>query len=137
MRKLLVWGLWILFAAIVAAGAFFAWRTLRGQEAPAAGTAVILVCNQTCADRAQCGTTMQSPEVPVILAGSNAPAVEPDQHDLFFPNRAQAEVRETMTVTLEEGDGTRFDHPFSRVEYRNPLNDIVSGWVPDWCIERP
>lgn len=137
MRKFLVYGLWILVALAIIGGGIFAWRTLRGQEEAAPGTAVVLTCNELCAAHGQCGTTMQSPNIPVILAGSNFPVVEPGQHDLFFPNGSQAEVRETIIVTLADVESVPFEHPFARVEFRNPMNDVVTGWVPEWCIEQP
>lgn len=137
MRKLLVYGLWIVVALAIIGGGIYAWRTLRGEDEVPAGTAVTLTCSEVCAAHGQCGTTMQSPNIPVILAGSGFPVVEPGQHDLFFPDRSPAEVRETVIVTLVDVENQPFEHPFTRIEFRNPMNDAVTGWVPEWCIEQP
>lgn len=137
MKKLLVWGLWVIAGLAIVGVAFYAYRNFSGARAASAGTTVMLVCTEECAERAQCGTTVESPKVPVIMAGRAYPVVGRDQHDIYFPNQASAEIRETMAVTLEGTDGRRFDHPFSRIEYLDPTNNLQSGWVPDWCIERP
>jgi hypothetical protein len=137
MRKFLVWGLWLIAALAIVGVALYAYRSFFGGRGAVAGTTVTLLCTEQCAERAQCGTTMESPKVPVILAGRAYPVVGPDEHDLYFPNGATAEIRESMTVTLKDVDGRQFDHPFSRIEYLASDNNLLSGWVPDWCIERP
>ncbi len=137
MRKFLVWGLWILVGLAIAGVAYYAYRTFTGGRGATAGTAVVLTCNEVCAERAQCGTTIESPRIPVILGGRAYPVVGPDQHDVYFPNGAAAEIRESMQVTLEDVDGRVFEHPFSYIDYIDTNSAIVSGWVPDWCIERP
>lgn len=135
MRKLLIYGIWFLFALAIIGGGILAWRTWRGGGEEQVGTAVTVRCNEVCADRGQCGEQRQSAGVLVIMAGSAYPVVEAGRHDLLIDDGTPAEIRETMLVTLTEEGGPPFEQSFSRIEYRNPLNDALTGWVPDWCIE--
>lgn len=135
MRRFLVYGIWVLFFLALIGGGILAWRTLRGGEEALVGTAVTVRCNEICADRGQCGEIKQSAGPPVIMAGSIFPVVEAGRHDLLIEDGTAAEIRETMLVTLTVDGGPPFEQSFSRIEYRNPLNDALTGWVPDWCIE--
>jgi hypothetical protein len=129
--------MWIILILVVIGIAFAAWRYLAGSEPPA-GELVILVCSTECAERGQCGTLEGENKAPVVLGGANGPVVEPEQHDVFFLAGTSAEIKENMEVTLVEEGGREFQHTFSRIEFVNPLGDIAeTGWVADWCIERP
>lgn len=139
MRKILTWILWlILFAAVIAAG-YFAWRFLTGgsSEEPAPEP-VTVVCSPRCAESGQCGTTVEEPELQVVLGGKDGPVVEPQQHDVLFIAGSTVEIRNSMDVTLIDQEGKEFTAPFYRVEFRNAMGDIAeTGWVPKWCTEEP
>ncbi len=138
MRKIFTWVLWIvLILAVIGVGYFAYTRLFNNEEEPAAEM-VTLVCNRECADRGQCGTAQGDDERSVILAGKDGPVVAPRQHDVFFPSGTNAEVKNSMDVTLVEGEnGEPFQHKFSRVEWVNPMGDIAeTGWVAEWCVER-
>jgi hypothetical protein len=138
MRRLLTWALWIILILAVLGVAYAAWRFFTADSQPPAGEVVTAVCSKECAQRGQCGTTVEEPEAPVVLGGKDGPVVEPHQHNVFFPSGSSVEVKENMKVALKEEDGREFEHKFSRVEFRNPIGDIAqTGWIPEWCIERP
>jgi hypothetical protein len=138
MRKLLTWGLWLILILAVIGVGYYAWRYLAGGSQPPVPEPVIAVCSTECAERGQCGTTVESPEAPVVLGGLDGPVVEPQQHDVFFVAGSTVEIKAEVQVDLVDSDGREFKHKFSRVEFRNPTGDIVqTGWIPEWCIERP
>lgn len=138
MRRLLTWALWLIVIAVVVAVGYFAWQYFTGGTEEPVGETVTLTCSTECAERAQCGTTMGDVEAPVILGGKDGPVVAANQHDVFFPSGATVEIRENMEVELKDVDGREFTQNFSRVQFTNPIGDIVeTGWIPEWCIERP
>jgi hypothetical protein len=137
MRRILTWALWLLLIVAVIGAGIAVWRYL-SNDAPPAGEQVIISCSQECADRAQCGTTTGEQEVRVVLGGKNSPTVEANGHDVFFLHGTSVEIKERMEVTLKDADGEEFTHTFDRVEFRNAIGDIAeTGWIPEWCIERP
>lgn len=138
MRRILTWALWLFLILAVIAVAYYAWQYLAGDSEPPAGEQVILTCNTECADRGQCGTAQGEQEAPVVLGGTEGPVVEPKQHDVFFLAGTSVEIKQSMEATLIDTEGREFQHTFSRVEFVNPLGDIAAtGWVAEWCIERP
>jgi hypothetical protein len=138
MRKILTWALWIFLILAVIAVAYFAWTRLISPPDEPAPEIVTLVCSNECAGRGQCGTAQGDGEKPVVLAGKDGPVVEPNQHDVFFISGSSVEVKDSMEVMLVEVEGgENFPQTFSRVEWVNPMGDIVqTGWVAEWCIER-
>lgn len=137
MRRILTWALWLILIVGIGAVAYFAWQYFTGDEQPE-NEQVILVCSEECAERGQCGTSQGEIEAPVVLGGRNGPVVEPQQHDAAFLAGTSAELKESAEVTLVEDGGREFKQTFSRIEFVNPMGDIAeSGWVADWCIERP
>ncbi len=138
MRKILTWALWIILILILAAVVYFVWTRFFANDEEAAGGTVELVCNTECANRGQCGTTVNDPQVQVVLGGLDSPTVDPAMHDVFIISGAVVEVRETWTGEVEQANGRRFNETFSRVEFRNNFGDIAKrGWFPDWCIQYP
>ncbi len=138
MRKILTWALWLLLILAVIGVGYFAWQYLSGGSEPPVGEQVVLVCSTECAGRGQCGTSMGEPELPVVLGGKDGPVVEPQQHDVFFLANSSVEIKQSMEVMLKAEDGREFEHSFSRVQFVNPIGDIAeTGWVAEWCIERP
>lgn len=140
MRRILTWLLWILLIVALAAVVYFVWTQFfgGGEEEEVVGTSVILVCSSACKEHGQCGTTVDAPQVEVVLGGLDAPAVEPNTHDRFIPAAATVEIKETRSEKLEQTNGRQYDQQFSRVEWRNSIGDIQkTGWFADWCIEYP
>lgn len=139
MRKILTWGLWIALILAVIGVAYWAWRNLINTPDEPAPEIVTLVCSRECAERGQCGTAQGDNQAPVVLGGKDGPIVEPKQHDVFFISESSVEVKGKMEVTLVEREGeVEIKHTFSRVEWVNPMGDVVeTGWVAEWCIERP
>lgn len=102
-----------------------------GDVAPAGGTA--LTCSQECADRAQCGESVDRGTV--VLLNLEQPAVLADEHDLAVPAATAVNVVEERLVTvLETATGSEFEVPFYRVFVpdRN-----VEAWVAGWCVINP
>lgn len=139
MRRILTWALWILLIVALAAVVYFVWTQFFGSnDEEAVGSSVTLECSSACADYGQCGTTVDSPNVPVVLGGLDGPTVEAQTHDRFIPAGATVEIKETRSERLEQSNGRQFDQQFSRVEWRNAIGDIQkTGWFADWCIEQP
>lgn len=137
MRRLLTWGLWIVLIAAVIGVGYAAWRYL-ANDPPPTGEQVIVTCSTECAERGQCGTTMDERQLPVVLGGKDGPIVEPKQHDVFFLSGTAVEIKDNMEATLKAENGREFQETFSRIEFVNPIGDIAeTGWVAEWCIERP
>ena len=88
---------------------------------------VELQCNQTCADRGQCGQAVDGTDR--VFMNSGGPAVE--QHDqLILPN-SRGIIVNTITQTLQtEATGEQFSHPFHLVQ----IDGGVTGWVVEWCV---
>ncbi len=81
---------------------------------------------------------MDERQLPVVLGGKDSPIVEPKQHDVFFLSGTGVEIKGNMEATLKEENGREFQETFSRIEFVNPIGDIAeTGWVAEWCIERP
>ncbi|MFN2137074.1 MAG: hypothetical protein ACK2UK_14030 [Candidatus Promineifilaceae bacterium] len=138
MRRILTWALWLIVLAGIVAAGYFAWRYFSGSEEETAGEQVIVTCSTECAERAQCGTTMGDEETLVVLGGEDGPVVAANQHDMYFQSGVTVEVKDSMEVELRDTDGRTFSSNFSRVQLTNPIGDIVdTGWIPEWCIERP
>lgn len=138
MRRILTWALWIILILAVIGVAYYAWRYLSEDSEPPVGEQVILVCGTVCSERGQCGTAQGEHEAPVVLGGKDGPVVEPEQHDVFFLAGTSVTIKQSMEATLIDSDGREFQHTFSRVEFVNPIGDIAeTGWVAEWCIERP
>ena len=139
MRRILTWLLWILLIVAAAAVIYFLiTRIFGGDDEEAVGSSVRLECTSACADHGQCGTSVESPKVEVVLGGLDAPIVEPQKHDRYIPSGAVVEVKETRTEKLEQLNGRQYDQTFSRVEWRNTIGDIQkTGWFADWCIQNP
>ncbi len=139
MRRILTWALWILLIVALAAVIYFVWTQLIADgDEELVGTSVTLVCSAECKDRGQCGRTLESPQLEVVLGGLDGPAVEANTHDRFIPAGATVEIKETRTEKVEQINGRQFDEDFSRVEWRNNIGDIQkTGWFANWCIEQP
>jgi hypothetical protein len=139
MRRILTWALWILLILALAAVIYFVWtQFFGGGDEKAIGSFVILECTSACTQHGQCGTTEESPKVPVVLGGVDAPVVEPLKQDRFIPAGVTVEVKETRTERLEQVNGRQYDQDFSRVEWRNAIGDVQkTGWFADWCISNP
>ncbi len=139
MRRIISWLLWILLIVAIAAVVYFVWTQFFGNGAEeAVGSTAVLACTNECAARGQCGTTVESPKVEVVLGGLDGPVVEPQQHDRFIPAGATVEIKETRSEKLEQINGRQFDETFSRVEWRNTIGDIQkTGWFANWCIQVP
>jgi hypothetical protein len=139
MRRIFTWALWILLIVALGAVIYFVWtQVITDDEEELVGSSVKLVCSSACRDRGQCGRTLESPQLEVVLGGLDGPAVEANTHDRFIPAGATVEIRETRTERLEQINGRQFDENFSRVEWRNNIGDIQkTGWFADWCIEQP
>lgn len=102
-----------------------------GSELPVAGPT--LTCSQECADRGQCGETVDRGRVVLLSAGE--PGVSPPDFDLAVADGAAVSVLETRPVNVQEiGSGFEFSVDFYRVlvQDRN-----VEGWVAGWCILNP
>ncbi|MFW6062917.1 MAG: hypothetical protein ACOC9V_01975 [Chloroflexota bacterium] len=102
-----------------------------GDVTPAGGTA--LTCSQECADRGQCGESVDRGTV--VLLNLEQPAVLADEHDLAVPAATAVNVVEERLVTvLETATGSEFEVPFYRVSIpdRN-----VEAWVAGWCVINP
>lgn len=138
MRRILTWALWITLILIVIGVGYYAWQYLSDDSEPPAGEQVIMVCGTECSERGQCGTAQGEYDAPVVLGGKDGPVVEPRQHDVFFLAGTAVEIKDSMEATLVDTDGREFQQTFSRVEFVNPMGDIAeTGWVAEWCIERP
>jgi hypothetical protein len=138
MRKIFTWILWFFLFVILAAVIYFVWTQFFGGGEDSAGGTVVLDCNSECAARAQCGTTVNSPQVPVVLGGLDGPVLAANLHDLFIASGVTVEVQETWTGEVQQADGRTFNEKFSRVEFRNNFGDIQkAGWFPDWCVKYP
>lgn len=138
MRRIFTWILWIVLFLILAAVIYFVWTQFFGKGEGSVGGTVQLVCNSSCAERGQCGTTVSSPHVEVVLGGIDGPVLEANRHDRFIVSGATVEVKETWTGEVEQADGRTFNETFSRVEFRNSFGDVQkTGWFPDWCIKYP
>lgn len=84
-------------------------------------------CNQTCADRGQCGQAGDGSDR--VFMSSFAPAVE--QHDQLILPTTRGVILETVTRTLQtEATGEQFSQPFHRVQ----VDGGVAGWVVEWCV---
>jgi hypothetical protein len=120
--------------------AYFFWtQFFAGESDLIVGSSATLECTAECAERGQCGTTVNSPKIDVILGGIDFPIVAPEQHNRFLPvipEGTEVEIKETRSEVLEQiSNGRQFDQTFSRVEWRNPIEDVQkAGWVADWCI---
>lgn len=138
MRRILTWLLWILLFLALAAAAYFVWTLIfGGDDEEVVGSSVRLECTSECSQHGQCGITVESPKVKVVLGGVDAPIVEPLQHDRFILAGVTVEVKETRTEKVEQLNGRQFDQQFSRVEWRNAMGDIQkTGWFADWCIQQ-
>jgi len=139
MRRILTWILWIFLFVALAAVIYFVWTQFFGSDGEdTVGGSVILECNANCAERGQCGTTVESPKAEVVLGGIDGPVLDAHQHDRFIISGATVEVKETRTEKVEQVNGRQFDEKFSRVEFRNAIGDIQkTGWFADWCIKYP
>ena len=139
MRRILTWALWILLVVALAAVIYFVWtQFFGGDDEDAVGSSVVLVCPNDCQDYGQCGTTVDSPQVQVVLGGLDAPAAEANTHDQFIPAGVTVEIRETRSERLEQANGRQFNQDFHRVEWRNSIGDVQkTGWFADWCVEQP
>ena len=140
MRRVITWILWILLIVALAAVVNFVWTRLSGGEngESVIGTMVTLERNSECADRGQCGTTQDAPQVEVVLGGLDAPIVERDQHDRYIVAGAPVEIKEIRSERLEQTGGKQFDEEFARVELRDTIGGILkTGWFADWCIRYP
>ncbi len=137
IRRILTWFLWIFLIVAIGAVVYFVWtQVFAGNEDEVVGSSVKLACTEECADRAQCGTTIEAPERVVVLGGLDAPIVEPLKHDIFILVGAEVEVKDTRSETLEQVNGRQFDQTFSRVEWRDSIGGIMkTGWFANWCIE--
>lgn len=139
MRKIFTWVLWIILILILAAVVYFVWtRFFVNNDEEAAGGTVELVCSSECANRGQCGTTVNDPQIQVVLGGLDSPIIDAGMQNVFIISGAVVEVKETWTGEVEQVNGRRFNEQFSRVEFRNSFGDIQkTGWFPDWCIQYP
>lgn len=100
--------------------------SVEGEAAPQQqGT---LVCSQECADRGQCGTTVNGDQT-VILGHPDFPAVQDQQ--MTFPAESTLPVIGTQDELLQVvSTNEQFNHTFFLVQ----RTDERVGWVPGWCI---
>ncbi len=104
---------------------------------PAVGEAALVVCDDACSARGQCGTLATSAQV--VLANQGGPAVT--LHDTYFLNQAAVTVEELFdraVLPAENGEpvadqSQAFNHTFFRV--RDAAG--VTAWVAGWCVARP
>lgn len=131
VRRLLPGSLLVLMLALVAC---------RDNQAPpplTVGEAAVLVCDDTCSARGQCGTLQTSAEV--VLANQGGPAVT--LHDSYFPDQSPVTVEELFdraVLPAENGvpiadQSQAFSHTFYRVRDGAGL----TAWVAGWCVARP
>lgn len=102
-----------------------------GSDLPVLGAT--LTCSQECADRGQCGTSVDRGRV--VLLSADQPAVSPVDFELAVADGAAVSVLETRSVdVVESASGFEFPINFYRVlvQDRN-----VEGWVAAWCILNP
>ena len=138
LRKIFTWILWIVLFLIIAAVVYFVWTQFSGGGEESVGGTVVLDCSSECADRAQCGTTVNSPQAQVVLGGLDGPILAANTHDVFIISGTTVEVKETWTGEVQQANGRKFDEKFSRVELRNNFGDVQkTGWFPDWCVKYP
>ena len=137
MRRILTWLLWVFLFIVLAVVIYWVWtQFFAGDEEDVVGSVVKLECTSECAARGQCGTTVESPKVDVVLGGLDAPIVEPKQHDRYIPAGVTVEIKDTRSERLEQVNGRQFDQTFSRVEWRNTMGDVQkTGWFADWCVQ--
>jgi hypothetical protein len=101
----------------------------RGDLAVLAGSAV-LVCNQECADRGQCGSSVERGQV--VLLSSWGPSAE--DYDMAIssdtPVMIVTRLEEIAVDVMTEQD---FLLPYYMVEV--PERGV--GWVAGWCLRSP
>ncbi len=95
-------------------------------SSPYTGT-VEFQCNQTCADRGQCGQATDGTDF--VFMSSIAPAV--DQHDQLILPGARGNILDTITRTLQTtATSEQFPQPFHLVQ----IDGGLAGWVVEWCV---
>ncbi len=93
-------------------------QTLSGQA--------VLVCNQDCLDRAQCGLSEQ---VETVLLNSTGAATR--NHDMAIPAGTAVNIdRQEMHPVIQLSDQASARVPFYLVE----MPEVGFGWVAGWCV---
>lgn len=89
-----------------------------------------LVCNDSCAERAQCGIALDGSQV--VFLRRDLPAVS--DHDLAIPAGSIGTVLETRAEqVMETATGNQFTSTF----FKLLLSDqITQAWVAEWCVGR-
>jgi hypothetical protein len=102
-----------------------------GEETPpvdAAQQQGALSCNDECADRGQCGKTVNGNN-PVILGHTDRPAVQ--DHQITFPADTSLPILTTQDELVQVvATGEQFYHTFFLIRRA----DERVGWVAGWCI---
>jgi len=97
----------------------------------AEGTPGTLVCNDVCAQRAQCGRRVDGAGE-VVLGGSGGPLVS--NHELFFPNNTAVQIGGQVLRSLQPVNA---GEPFTTSFYYVTATDgsTKGGWVAGWCVQ--
>lgn len=133
----------VLFALTVFTLWFLA--TLRGGQPPAApalgdqemlgqGVNAVLICNEECLGRGQCGFLAED-DNPVVLLSLSEPRVA--NHDHYLPDRALVAIvgfdQRDLRQLGGEAAGSQFPMNFYLV---NPIEAPgQGGWVAGWCVQ--
>ncbi|GAB4162226.1 MAG: hypothetical protein Fur0021_36290 [Candidatus Promineifilaceae bacterium] len=100
----------------------------RGDTARLAGVAV-LVCDQTCADQAQCGEAAGGGQV--VLLNEQSPATL--THTLAVPVDTSVQIQSVQAMpAVQLSTGAGLDVLFYQVFVAERQQ---SGWVAGWCIQ--
>ncbi len=135
-RQRLIWGVLfsvLLMLALSACGGNEPDATAQANvpaEQPLAENQLRLVCDDRCAERAQCGTTQDG--LLVVFMKRDSPDV--NNQDLAVHAGAVGSVIATQgTQVVEVATGNQFTTTF----FNLLLSDqVTQAWVPEWCVGR-
>ena len=99
---------------------------LRGHETQLVGQS-LLVCNDICASRGQCGTLDNQQKV--VLLSFPEPALS--NYNLLAPDRTVVTISNNQSRQVVDSIAT-YELPFYEVQ----LDTGEWGWVAGWCIEQ-
>ncbi len=105
--------------------------TLGSQTTFAPETEAVLTCSAECANRSQCGDTVE--QGTVVMGSGGGPATR--FHELLFPAEARVTINGSDVRTLEPLiGGEQFDLMFY---YVTVVDSGKSGWIAGWCVAAP
>jgi hypothetical protein len=124
--------LYVVFAllALLGGGVFGGSNPVLGDGALLSGNGT-LVCSEVCAQRGQCGTTVEVGTV--VLLHSGRPSTR--DHDVAIPANTPVVITGVLTETMAAVNNPA--QTFLLYYYNVAAQDGSFGWAPGWCVQGP